>query len=574
MNKVVILLFLSFSTIAQEVQWASKIIGYITDIDNAKNILNHPDALKLGEENKNNAWHPNQNLENVFISVGFSNPMQVKQIIIAENCAVGNITSVKLIDTDGNKIPVFRNKTLSPHFHEPLWHLKLPEKTDYKVTGVYLEVDPTLSTRCVTEIDAIAITSIDTTITYANIKKLYNDTKVEPTQDFSLSLPINLPTNMPQRITKESLWSRKKSFGTQLAPVLSFDERLLFFTADNVPLRPFKKNASSRQDIWVSEKNKKGNWLMASKLNKPINNNDNNALVGISADGKRIYLINRYLDNDEVKPGFSVSRFNGKNWDRPRNLVVDNWNKNFLVTMEYTVSANEKVIIVSYTKDSLRLFNGDKDLHVSFLKKDGSWTEPKYMGNVINSFRNESAPFIAYDSKTLYFSSNGFGGYGNNDIYMTKRLDSTWTNWSVPVNLGKGINTKKWDSYCWVPVSGEYAFTCSEVPPLSEDIFKVKLYPAIKPETVAILSGRIVDNNHKPVSVDLVMQDQNKTVFEDYLGSNDDETGDYHLIVPVGTKYTLKINKSGYQMITKEIDLSKMKSLQKIELNFILEAIK
>jgi hypothetical protein len=45
-------------------------------------------------------------------------------------------------------------------------------------------------------------------------------------------------------------------------------------------------------------------------------------------------------------------------------------------------------------------------------------------------------PYLAADGETLYFSSDRPGGLGDNDIWMTKRLDSTWQKWSDPVNLG------------------------------------------------------------------------------------------------------------------------------------------
>ncbi|NQY11372.1 MAG: PD40 domain-containing protein [Flavobacteriales bacterium] len=38
------------------------------------------------------------------------------------------------------------------------------------------------------------------------------------------------------------------------------------------------------------------------------------------------------------------------------------------------------------------------------------------MGNVINTSTGDYSPFLAADSKTLYFSSDGHGGFGNNDI--------------------------------------------------------------------------------------------------------------------------------------------------------------
>ena len=59
---------------------------------------------------------------------------------------------------------------------------------------------------------------------------------------------------------------------------------------------------------------------------------------------------------------------------------------------------------------------GGKDIYVSFLQPDNIWSEPKNIGKKVNTADEESTPFIASDGKTVYFSSKGFSGYGNNDI--------------------------------------------------------------------------------------------------------------------------------------------------------------
>ena len=84
---------------------------------------------------------------------------------------------------------------------------------------------------------------------------------------------------------------------------------------------------------------------------------------------------------------------------------------------------------------------GDLDLYVSIKSKSGIWSTPLWMGDNINSSFREGSPFLARDNKTLYFYSNGFGGYGGSDLFMSRRLDDTWQSWSKPLNLGPYINT-------------------------------------------------------------------------------------------------------------------------------------
>jgi len=90
---------------------------------------------------------------------------------------------------------------------------------------------------------------------------------------------------------------------------------------------------------------------------------------------------------------------------------------------------------------------GQEDLYVSKLGKDGIWHHPIHLGPKVNSTGYEMSPFLSENEDTLYYSSNGLGGFGDADIFYSVRLDDTWKNWSDPVNLGATINTEFFDAY-------------------------------------------------------------------------------------------------------------------------------
>jgi outer membrane protein OmpA-like peptidoglycan-associated protein len=102
------------------------------------------------------------------------------------------------------------------------------------------------------------------------------------------------------------------------------------------------------------------------------------------------------------------------------------------------------------------LSEGHEDLFVSLKSEDGRWRDPIYLGDVVNSEGYETSPFLTSDGRTMFFTSNGFKGYGDGDVYMTKRLDDTWLNWSVPQNLGKEVNSDKFDGYFSMADNGTY----------------------------------------------------------------------------------------------------------------------
>ena len=79
------------------------------------------------------------------------------------------------------------------------------------------------------------------------------------------------------------------------------------------------------------------------------------------------------------------------------------------------------------------------------------------------------SPFIHFDGKTLYFSSDGRPGMGGLDIYFTRMLeDSTW---SEPKNLGYPINTFNDEMGLIIESGGQKAYFSSK-----RDEQAVKIY--------------------------------------------------------------------------------------------------
>lgn len=80
---------------------------------------------------------------------------------------------------------------------------------------------------------------------------------------------------------------------------------------------------------------------------------------------------------------------------------------------------------------------GGMDLYVSY-KVGDSWSEPVNLGTTINTKGNEAFPFIHADG-TLYFASSGLtGGKGGLDLYAAKPKEDGW---ETPQNLGAQFNT-------------------------------------------------------------------------------------------------------------------------------------
>jgi Tol biopolymer transport system component len=68
------------------------------------------------------------------------------------------------------------------------------------------------------------------------------------------------------------------------------------------------------------------------------------------------------------------------------------------------------------------------------------WSAPVNIGPPINTKWDDNVPVLSKDEKTLFFTSTRPGGYGNEDIWVSKRQNKN-AKWEEPVNLGPGVNT-------------------------------------------------------------------------------------------------------------------------------------
>jgi len=272
----------------------------------------------------------------------------------------------------------------------------------------------------------------------------------------------------------QMLSPKVNSKGDELMPVLSPDGNRLYITRG-----AFEKNVGGRfggQDVWVSDKNEKGEWQEAEPV-ALFNNRGNNAVVGIDSGGKRIYLLNSYEDNIGSKSGLSYSDQSEEGWSPPVVTKIEGIYNLGEMNSLYGLNVNElsDVLLISMNGPYSM---GLEDLYVSFkftgwnrfhqasgagVQNEGFywWSPPIHLGNVVNSVGYEISPFLSADGKTLFFASSRKGGFGSADIYYSTRLDDSWTNWSVPVNLGREINSRAFDAYFYIGLDSSVFFSSS-----------------------------------------------------------------------------------------------------------------
>lgn len=209
----------------------------------------------------------------------------------------------------------------------------------------------------------------------------------------------------------------------------------LFFVRSLSELNTGGKKAG--QDIWMIP-TENGSAVNMNALN----NLANNAIVGMSADNSHLYLLNIYKSEDKMKPGISVCSWNGSSAGTPEALNIPSLEIKGDFYGFWMNPEGDTLLISMNSKES----RGQEDIYVC-LKKDGKWQSPINLGSMINSSGFELSPFLGDDGKTLFFASNGKGGWGDADIFVSYRQDDSWTRWTYPKNLGKPINSKGYDAF-------------------------------------------------------------------------------------------------------------------------------
>ncbi len=210
----------------------------------------------------------------------------------------------------------------------------------------------------------------------------------------------------------------------------------------------------SGQDIWMSNRIGENSWSVPTNLFPRLNNQRNNAVIGLSADEFSIYLINAYNPNTEILHGISKSLWINHEWSKPEEIKIPGLqsDNNFI---GFYVNKTDDAILITMNAPGTY---GAEDLYVCVKDENGRWKTPENLGATINTKGFEISPYLSDDSKLLFFASDGHNGYGGSDIFMSRRLYDSWGLWSKPINLGPKINSAGFDAYFSIHAEKEAFF--------------------------------------------------------------------------------------------------------------------
>lgn len=264
-------------------------------------------------------------------------------------------------------------------------------------------------------------------------------------------------------------------------PFLSNDQKHIYFTR--------RKDERADENLYQSSfiKNK---WRKSGPV-AGFNTENHEGMSTLIRDGRRIFFTacNREEVNGpcDIWEALVSDDFKVTDSAPLRGLInSDKWDGQASINCDGSI-----LYFASIRKDGI----GGSDIYVSERQSDGSWSFPKNLGPKINTKGDEEAPFITDDGKTLYFSSTGHLGRGEQDIFMSWLNESTGE-WSEPINLGPPVNTPFRELGFFLSADGRTGYFASDRPKGhgQMDIYKFELAKQLHSEPITFVEGHVKDS--------------------------------------------------------------------------------
>ena len=339
-------------------------------------------------------------------------------------------------------------------------------------------------------------------------------------------------------------------------------------------------NSQPFLDLYIGEVTDDGQLIHKQKMPGDINTKFHEGMVSFSKDGKTVYFSangkikkvkkGKKGKSDEVKTKATINiqlfkatiDENGE-WG---SLEMLPFNSDDFSTGHPVLNRDDtKLYFVSDRPGSI----GKTDIYVVDVYPDGTYGDPMNLGPDINTPEREMFPFIGEDN-VLYFSSDGYPGYGELDVYASKIFDNTV---SAPMNLEEPVNSPM-DDFAYIiddTKNKGYFSSNREGGRGDDDIYSFTASPPIYIECQQEITGvvRNIDTQELIPNVKIMLFDEQGKRLETFMSKESDAS--FSFDQSCNTTYKIKGYLEGY--LIGELDITTVNDLnaEPLEIVFHME---
>ncbi len=324
----------------------------------------------------------------------------------------------------------------------------------------------------------------------------------------------------------ENLGENINSRADEYFPFVSNDQHLLFFTG--------RRNNRADENIYYSQLIN-DEWTESLPLGSKFNTSSHEGMTTVVRDGKTMFFTACGREGVLGPCDIWEASVSGTEIQNVKTLTgtvnSPKWESQAAISCDGTT--------LYFASDREGGFGGT-DIWMSKRDLDGNWSEPVNLGETINTSAYEESPFITNDGQTLYFSSDGHAGLGDQDIFMSRVDDDG--NWSKPVNLGPPVNSAHRELCFILAADGRTGFFASDRPEGfgGLDIYKIQLSSELYSEAITFVEGFVKDT-----ILDVPMP--NITVkIDGRQPVKTDENGRFFLCIPAFEILNISVQKDMY----------------------------
>ena len=281
------------------------------------------------------------------------------------------------------------------------------------------------------------------------------------------------------------------------------------------------------------------------KLKGKINTRFHESSTSFSSDGTTVYFTrNNYTkkrlgsnSKGTILLKLYRAKLDGERWVDIEELPFN--------SDEYSVAHpalsvdGKKLYFASDMPDS----KGLSDLYVVDVNDDGTFGEPKNLGNRINTEGRETFPYLS-DSGRLYFASDGHVGLGGLDIFVAVPENRGF---SVPYNVGRPINSSEDDFTFVLDENTKIGYFSSNRHggKGNDDIYGFKQTKELITSCAQYVNGILTDASTREVlpGSEVILLDNNN---QELSRTITDAKGSYKFDVDCETEYIVRGTKVGY----------------------------